>query len=61
MTRPPASELTWHDKPLAELDRDELIELIGALHAMVWASSENVERVMAVNHELMQRQPVGHA
>ncbi len=40
------SELEWRGKPLAELSREELIELVGVLHDMVWQSAENFEALL---------------
>ena len=44
--RTPLSDLTWNDKPLAQLSRDELIQLVGVLHDLVWRSAENFERLL---------------
>lgn len=46
MTTHDVNELEWRDKPLAELDREELIELVGVLHDMIWRSAENFERIL---------------
>lgn len=45
------SELEWRGKPLADLDREELIELVGVLHDMVWRSAENFERLLRKQFE----------
>lgn len=49
------SELEWNDKPLTELSRDELIELVGVLHSMVWRSAENFERLLKKQWEVRGR------
>lgn len=54
--RTDASELEWRGKPLAELSREELIELVGVLHDMVWRSAENFEALLRKQWEVR-----GHA
>ena len=46
IARSDISELTWNEKPLAELSREELIELVGVLHDLVWRSAENFEVIL---------------
>lgn len=50
------ADLTWNDKTLAELDREELIELVGVLHSLVWRSADNFEALLC-----KQWEPKGHA
>lgn len=46
MKRTPFSELTWRDKPVEELGRSELLELVEVLHGMVWDSAQNFEDLL---------------
>lgn len=46
------AELEWKGKPLAELSREELIELCGVLHDLVWRSSENFEALLRKQWEV---------
>lgn len=46
------AELTWKDKPVDQLTREELVELVGVLHDMVWRSSENFERLLRSQRKL---------
>lgn len=52
--RAPLAELTWNDKPLNELSREELVELVGVLHGIVCRSAENFERVTMFNRALIE-------
>lgn len=56
MKRTPLAELEWNGKLLHEMSRDELIEVCGALHDMVWASAENFEALLRKQWEVR-----GHA
>lgn len=60
MTSRNLSDFTWHDKPIEELNRDELIALVGILHDLIWRSADNFERVVAINRALVETQ-VGNA
>lgn len=42
--RPP---LEWRNKPVEELTREELIELVGVLNNLVWESAENFEHLLS--------------
>lgn len=50
------NELEWRNKPLAELNREELVELVTVLHDLVWRSAENFEALLR-----KQWEPRGHA
>lgn len=41
--RPP---LEWNNKPVEELERHELIELVSVLNELVWKSAEANERLI---------------
>lgn len=45
--RPDLPILTYHDKTVDQLDRDELVELVGILHGQLWDSVSNFEHLVA--------------
>lgn len=59
MARIPFSQLEWRDKPVDQLDRDELLELVEVLHGMVWDSAENFDHLLA--HGFQRVEVVGRA
>ena len=53
MPRTDFNDMEWNGIPVQELGHAELLQLCERLHELVWASSENVERVIEINNGLI--------
>ena len=54
MRRIPYSELEWHDKPVGEMDRQELLHLVETLHGLVLQSAANFDQLCETHNAMLE-------
>ena len=53
MTRTPYSEIEWNDKPVTEMQRDELLSLVETLWNLVAVSAANFDLLAHAHQQLL--------